>query len=222
MQKFEAKSIEKIIGHNFKNKELLKTAFTHSSFANEHKCESNERLEFLGDSILSVIIAEEIFKRYHKSEGELTKIRASLVSESSLAFIAKMLGIDKFLVVGAGLCGKEPTVAMIADLFEATLAALYLDAGMDKARKFVLRIFESALKEIKYAGVPDSFKSKLQEQLKKEKIAYLITASGEGEDKFYTSIVLVNNVECGKGQAGKKRTAEELAAKQALENISKK
>ena len=139
MQNFDIQKIEKIIGYAFKNKELLKTAFTHSSFSNEHRVESNERLEFLGDSILSVIIAEEIFKRYNKSEGELTKIRASLVSEKSLAFISKQLGIDKFLIVGAGLVKKEPTDAMIADSFEAMLAAIYLDGGMKNARKFILK-----------------------------------------------------------------------------------
>ncbi len=222
MRKFEAKLIEDIIGYDFHDKELLKTAFTHSSYANEHKKESNERLEFLGDSILSVVISEEIFKRYHKSEGELTKIRASLVSENSLAFIASQLGLDKFLLVGEGLKQKQPTAAMIADLFEAMLAAFYLDGGIEKTKKFVLHIFESALNDIKKSGVPDSFKSKLQERFKKDKIIYQTSAAGEGEDKYYTAIVLINNIACGKGQAGKKRVAEELAAEQALKSTIRK
>ena len=222
MQNFDCAEIEKIIGYTFQNKQLLKTAFTHSSFSNEHKVESNERLEFLGDSILSFVIAEEIFKRYHKSEGELTKIRASLVSEKSLAFVSKQLGLDKFLIVGAGLFGKTPTDAMIADSFEALLASIYLDSGIQKARKFLLQIFESSLGKIKKSGVPDSFKSQLQEKFKNAKIVYDTKSSGEGEEKYYTAQVYINKVACGTGQAGKKRDAEELAAKQALENLSKK
>ena len=221
MQNFDCAVIEKIIGYTFKDKNLLKNAFIHSSFSNEHKVESNERLEFLGDSILSFVIAEEIFKRYHKSEGELTKIRASLVSEKSLAFISRQLGIDKFLIVGAGLSGKTPTEAMIADCFEALLASIYLDGGMAKAKIYLLKIFEGALKDIGRNGVPDSYKSKLQERFKNSKIIYDTKSTGDGEDKIYNSVVLINGVACGNGQAKKKRFAEENAAMEALKNISK-
>ena len=221
MQNFNSEKIEKIIGYTFKNKDLLKKAFTHSSFSNEHKVQSNERLEFLGDSILSFVIAEEIFKMFNKPEGELTKIRASLVSEKSLAFISKQLGIDKFLIVGAGLKDKQPTDAMIADSFEAMLAAIYLDAGINKIKAFLIKTFETALKDIKKEGVPDSFKSQLQEKLKNAKIVYDTQSSGEGEDKIYKCNVYVNKVVCGTGQAKKKRFAEENAAMEALKNISK-
>lgn len=217
----DLKKIEQIVGHTFKNKELLKTAFVHSSFANEHKIRSNERLEFLGDSVLSVIVTDEIYHKYRKNEGGLSKIRASLVSEKSLSFIFENLGLTEFLKCGEGFRGKLPTKAMQADAMEALIASIYLDAGIEKAREFVLHVMEAPLKEVNTHGVPDSYKSKLQEKFKTAKIFYQTTSDGEGEEKNYTSKVFINSVMSGIGVSGKKREAEEMSAKKALENVKK-
>ncbi len=219
MSEFE--KVEEIVGHVFKNKDLLKTAFVHSSFANEHKIRSNERLEFLGDSVLSVIVTDEIYHKYRKNEGGLSKIRASLVSEKSLSFIFENLGLTRFLKCGEGFKSKEPTKAMQADAMEALIAAIYLDAGLEKAREFVVFVLSDALKGISTHGVPDSDKSKLQEKFKTAKISYQTSSKGEGEEKIYTSRVFINGVMSGIGVSGKKREAEEISAKKALESIKK-
>ena len=215
------KAVEAIVMHEYKDKNLLKNAFIHSSYANEHKVRSNERLEFLGDSVLSVIVTDEIYHKYRKNEGDLSKIRASLVSEKSLSFIFDGLGLTKFLQCGEGFKGKTPTPAMQADAMEALIASLYLDAGIDKAREFVLTVMSEALKGISTHGVPDSNKSLLQEKFKTAKISYQVSSVGEGEEKTYTSKVYINGVMSGIGVSGKKREAEEISAHKALENIKK-
>lgn len=215
------KEVEEIISYQFKDKSLLKNAFIHSSYANEHKIASNERLEFLGDSVLSVIITDEIYHKYRKNEGGLSKIRASLVSEKSLSFVFDQLGLTKYLLCGEGFKNKTPTVAMQADAMEALIASIYLDAGIEKVKEFVLRVMSTGLKGISTFGVPDSNKSLLQERFKNARIFYQTTSTGEGEQKQYSSKVFINGVISGTGVSGKKREAEELSAKQALENVKK-
>ena len=223
MQNFDIKPIEKIIEYTFKDKNLLKGAFIHSSYSNEHKqVKSNERLEFLGDSVLSVIVTDYIYTHYKNSEGDMSKIRSSLVSEKSLSFIFENLDLAKYIIVGVGLKNTKPTNAMMADAFEAIVAAIYLDGGLDNARKFVLMVLESALETINETGVPESNKSLLQEKFKTAKIRYETTHLGEGQEKTYTAIVYINNQPCGKGVSGKKRFAEDLAAKEALKNTKMK
>lgn len=223
MQNFDAKPIEKIIGYTFKDKNLLKGAFIHSSYANEHKeMKSNERLEFLGDSVLSVIVTDYIFTHYKNNEGDMSKIRSSLVSEKSLSFIFENLDLAKYIVVGVGLKNQKPTNAMMADAFEAIVASIYLDGGLDKARNFVLLVLETALEDINETGVPESNKSLLQEKFKTAKIRYETTHQGEGQEKTYTAVVYINNEPCGRGVSGKKRFAEDMAAKEALNKVKKK
>ena len=223
MQNFDVKPIEKIIGYTFKDKNLLKGAFIHSSYANEHReVKSNERLEFLGDSVLSVIVTDYIYKHYKNNEGDMSKIRSSLVSEKSLSFIFENLNLSKYIVVGVGLKNTAPTNAMTADAFEAVVAAIYLDGGLENARNFVLSVLETALEKINETGVPESNKSLLQEKFKTARIRYETTHKGEGQDKVYSAVVYVNNVACGRGESGKKRFAEEDAAKEALKNAKKR
>jgi len=223
MQNFDERPIEKIIGYTFNDKNLLKGAFIHSSYANEHKeLKSNERLEFLGDSVLSVIVTDYIFRHYKNNEGDMSKIRSSLVSEKSLSFIFENLDLAKYIFVGVGLKNTKPTNAMMADAFEAIVAAIYLDGGLDKAKNFVLTMLESALEDINETGVPESNKSLLQEKFKQSKIYYETKHKGEGPEKMYTAIVYIDGKACGKGESGKKRFAEDTAAKEALKNIKKK
>jgi len=218
---FNIENIEKTIGYCFKDKELLKTAFVHSSFANEHKLRSNERLEFLGDSVLSIIVTKEIYSLFKLGEGDLSKIRASLTCEKTLAFVFEELNLKANILVGQGLIKSEPTAAMKADCFEAMLGAIYLDGGIEPAKRLVLRVLESPLKDIKKEGVPESHKSLLQEKFKNAKISYRVSSSGEGNEKFYTARVYINGTMSGIGHGTKKREAEENSAFEALERIKK-
>lgn len=222
MQNFDANAIQKKIGYAFKNESLLKNAFVHSSFANENKAKSNERLEFLGDSVLNLIVTDYVYKHYNKfSEGELSKIRASLVSEKSLSFIFEQLGLDRYIMCGAGLKNTKPTNAMMADAFEAVVASIYLDGGMAFAQNFVLKMLSTALEEIKSEGVPESKKSLLQEKHKTKRVIYETKSTGEGQEKVYYSKAIINGVVCGEGFGAKKRDAEEQAAGNALKQVKK-
>ncbi len=213
--------IQKIIGYKFKNPQLLENAFIHSSFANENRCLSNERLEFLGDSVLSIIVTDKIYHHFKRPEGELSKIRATLVSEASLSKIMNGLELGEFLLVGKGLSHTKPTNAMIADAFEALVAAIYLDSSLESAKEFVLGCMETCFSLIDKTGVPENAKSALQETLPAAKIVYKTTTEGEGLDKIYNSSVFVNGVMSGIGQSTKKKIAEEIAAKEAIKNIKK-
>ena len=219
---FDYNKIEEIIGYKFKNKDILKGAFIHSSYANEHRAfKSNERLEFLGDSVVSVIVTDYIFNRFRNNEGDLSKIRASLVSEKSFSALFELIGLDKYILVGAGLKNSKPTNAMMADAFEALVACIYLDGGLEKARNFVLGLLENSLDNIVVSGVPESNKSLLQEKFKTAKIYYETKHTGEGQEKTYTATVYINGEPCGTGESQKKRFAEDAAALCALKNVKK-
>lgn len=206
-------------GYTFKNKELLNTALSHSSYANEHKSESNERLEFLGDSVLSIIVSEYLFSRFPDvDEGELTKMRASLVCETSLAGFAEQIGLPNMLLLGKGekTTGGNKRPSIVSDAFEAVLAAIYLDGGMKEAKKFVLRFMPK--KEI--GGGFKDYKTVLQEVIQKnpeEKLSYvLIKEEGPEHDKEFTVEVHLNSNVIGRGLGHSKKNAEQMAAKEAL------
>ena len=145
------------------------------------------------------------------------------IEHINMALSAKEeLGLDKFLLTGAGLKNTKPTNAMMADAFESIVASIYLDGGLDKARVFVLTLLESSLQDIKATGVPESNKSLLQERFKTSKIYYETKHSGEGQEKTYTATVYINGLACGVGVSGKKRFAEDIAAKEALLKTKKR
>lgn len=216
--------LEKRIHYEFKNKQLLTEALSHSSYANEGKKKrSNERLEFLGDSVLSIVVAKHLFTHYtHLPEGELTKLRASLVCEKSLHAFALQFGLNEFLLLGKGeeLTGGRERPSIIADAFEALLAAIYLDGGMAEARKFVLRFIPEHLNPKQAKGL-DDYKTTLQEiiqQNREEKVEYvLISESGPDHDKTFEVEVHLNSNIIGRGRGKSKKQAEQLAAKEALE-----
>ncbi len=206
-------------GYTFNNEELLYTALSHSSYANEHKKESNERLEFLGDSILSIIVSEYLFSRYPDvDEGELTKMRASLVCEKSLAGFAEEIGLSNMLLLGKGelQAGGNKRPSIISDAFEAVLAAIYLDGGMEEAKKFVLRFISKQ----HIGGSFKDYKTVLQEVIQKnpeEQLTYcLVAESGPEHDKQFTVEVHLNSNVIGKGVGHSKKNAEQMAAKEAL------
>ena len=218
--------LEQIIGYEFKDKSLMLRALSHTSYINEVKSipESNERLEFLGDSVLSLIVSDYIFKNFKQlPEGELTKLRASLVCEKSLAAFAREMELGRFLFLGKGeqQNGGRDRASILADAFEALLAAMYLDGGIEPARTHVMRF---VMDEIKHHTVEEAFhdyKTQLQEIIQKnpgEELSYVLVGE-EGPDhaKSFTVEVRLNSNVIGKGVAHSKKQAEQYAAKQALE-----
>ena len=199
-------------------------ALTHSSYANEGKKHgrNNERLEFLGDSVLSVIVAKHLFLKYKDiPEGELTKLRASLVCEKALDVFAQQLGLGEYLRLGKGeeMTGGRNRPSILADAFEAVIAALYLDGGYQAAQKFVLSFIPENL-DVKSANQLADYKTTLQEiiqQNREEKIEYVL-ADEKGPDhaKVFTAEVLLNSNVIGVGEGSSKKQAEQNAAREAL------
>ena len=217
-------ALEKNLGYTFKNKSLLLNALTHSSYANEVRGgeTSNERLEFLGDSVLSIIVSEYLYSEFSKlPEGELTKLRASLVCEKSLCAFSRELEVGKFLRLGRGedKGGGRERNSILADAFEAILAAIYLDGGIEVARKHVMRFILSELEHTDDEVFKD-YKTALQEIIQRnpeETVSYILTAeSGPDHDKRFTVEVHLNSNVIGVGSGKSKKQAEQMAAKQAL------
>ena len=215
-------TFENIIGYTFKDKTLLQTALTHSSYANElqGKEDFNERLEFLGDSVLGMITAEHLFKNHPElPEGQLTKIRAALVCEKSLHKFADSIRLGEFIRLGKGEIntGGRERPSILADAFESVIAAIFLDAGFEEAKKFVLRFISNASVE----DIPISdYKSALQEITQKNhgEILEYFMAGESGPDHAKTFIVEVklNSNVIGTGTGKSKKQAEQMAAKEAL------
>ena len=218
-------ALEERLGYKFKNINLLKNSLTHSSYANEVRggFSSNERLEFLGDSVLSVIVSDYIYKHYpNMPEGELTKLRASLVCEKSLCTFSRELHLGEFLMLGKGeeKGGGRERDSILADAFEAGLAAIYLDGGMEVARQHVLRF---VLPELNHTDdeVFKDYKTALQEIIQRnpeEEVTFILSdESGPDHDKLFTVEVHLNSNIIGKGSGKSKKQAEQSAAKQALQ-----
>ena len=216
--------LEQKLGYKFNNINLLKNALTHSSYANEVRngFSSNERLEFLGDSVLSIVVSDYIYKHYpNMPEGELTKLRASLVCEKSLCAFSRELELGSYLMLGKGedKGGGRERDSIIADAFEALLAAIYLDGGMEPARRHVMNF---VLRELKHTDdeVFKDYKTALQEIIQRnpeESVTYiLIDESGPDHDKSFTVEVRLNSNVIGKGTGKNKKRAEQMAAKEAL------
>lgn len=218
-------SLETKLNYKFNNIELLKNALTHSSYANEVRngITSNERLEFLGDSVLSIIVSEHIYNKFPKMpEGELTRLRASLVCEKALCAFSRELELGKYLKLGKGeeKCGGRERDSILADAFEAVLAAIYLDGGMHAAREHALNF---VLRELKHHSNDDDhkdYKTTLQEIIQRnpeESVSYcLIGESGPDHDKCFEVEVRLNSNVIGTGSGKSKKIAEQMAAKQAL------
>lgn len=216
--------LEKNLRYTFKNKELLKNALAHSSYANEKKgnASSNERLEFLGDSVLSIIVSDYIYKNFpNLPEGQLTRLRASLVCEKTLCEFSKKLEVGDYILLGKGerANGGNERPSILADAFEAILAAIYLDGGMEPAKKHVLRFVQSELSHLEHENFKD-YKTELQEIIQRnpeEKLTYVLTGeSGPDHDKCFTVEVHLNSNVIGEGSGHSKKNAEQAAARQAL------
>ena len=218
--------LEDKIGYHFKNKELLNTALTHSSYAKERKSQHikyNERLEFLGDAVLSVIVSDYIFLHCPDlPEGELTKLRASLVCEKSLFEFAKKIDLGNFLVLSKGerKNGGAERPSIVSDAFEALIAAVYLDGGIEPATKHVLNFIIPAIKSSKKPQMKD-YKTTLQEIIQKnpgERLEYVpVSESGPDHNKHFVFEVHLNSNVIGRGGGKSKKEAEQQAAREALE-----
>lgn len=224
----ERELLEKRIGHIFKNTDLIETALSHSSYSNEMRSKGvvvqcNERLEFLGDSVLSIITSTYLFEGYRNFlEGDLTKIRASVVCESALYEYASEISLGSFLKLGHGeeMNNGRERKSILSDAFEAVIAAIYLDAGMEEARKFVEPFIIKKAATLVASGNDDDYKTKLQKFVQQNKgdiLEYVpVGEEGPAHDKvFYFEVRLNNNI-IGKGKGGTKREAEQHAAKEAL------
>ncbi len=222
----ELEGIEKNIGYTFKNKELLKTALTHTSYAYENNKESNEKLEFLGDSILEFVSSKYLYANYKKlKEGEMTKVRATVVCEESLYKIAKMHNFGDFLYLGKSekKTGGKNRPAILADSVEAVIAAIYLDGGLEEADKFIIQNLEKPIEQAtKHVGDKD-YKTVLQEKLQEHgevKIEYeIIGENGPDHNKHFEAQVKCDGKILAKGEGKSKKEAQMYAAKRALDNL---
>ncbi len=217
------KEIESRIGYNFSDKSLLSNALTHSSYANEKKISSNERLEFLGDSVLSIVISEYIYKRLGRiNEGDLSKLRASIVCETSLFKAAKRVCIDEAIRLGNGeeQTGGRKRPSIVSDAFEAVIAAIYLDGGLDAAREWVLNNTKNDIEEAISGKRNNDYKTSLQEKIQKKhlgEIEYkLLDELGMDHNKTFIMGVYLNNQKIGEGEGGSKKEAQQHAAQNAL------
>ncbi len=203
------------------NKDLLLEALTHSSYSNEHSCNNYERLEYLGDAVLELIVSDYLFNNETISEGSMTKKRASYVCEEALATYSKEVGFIPFIRVGHGqLDNINDTI--VADIFEAILGVIYLEKGFDTAKKY---ISEVVIPHIKKGDVfLTDYKSALQESIQTDKktLEYvLISESGPAHDKTYVVEVRIDDMIFGKGTGKSKKEAEQNAAKDAFKKRAK-
>lgn len=215
--------LEKRIGYQFKDRKLLKQAVTHSSYANEQKINKSsdyERLEFLGDAVLELVSSDFIFKEnVNMSEGQMTKLRSSIVCEPALAYCARQIGLDQYILLGKGeeSTGGRKRDSIISDVMEATIGALYLDGGMEQAKMYIHRFILSDLenKQLFYDA-----KTVLQEMVQQEgksTIKYdLVKEEGPEHDKTFTVHVVINDQEAGEGVGHSKKAAEQQAAYNAI------
>ena len=211
------------LGYRFRDPRLLEKALTHSSYANEgrHGLESNERLEFLGDSVLGFVAAKYLFEKENGPEGELTKLRAAVVCEKALCSYSKELGLGNYLLMGKGerLTGGAERPSILADAFEAVIAAMFLDGGLEPVRGFVLRFVEKEANNQRKRHFKD-YKTTLQEivqQNPEEKLEYVLTGeSGPDHSKQFVVEVHLNSNVIGTGRGRSKKEAEQQAAREAL------
>ncbi len=218
------------LGIEMNSLEFLDTALTHTSYAHESKetprPNHNERVEFLGDSVLSVIVSTYMYCTFpNLNEGDLTKFRANIVCEVSLAEYARKMGLGEYLLLGKGedMSGGRDRSSILADAFESVLGAYYLDKGIDAARVFLLGLMKKELDFICTHGICSDFKTRLQEIAQQDgdaDIVYELTrAEGPEHDKHFATIVFINGKASGSGEGRTKKESEQQAAKKALEKI---
>ena len=224
------KTLETKLGYQFQNPKLLDHALTHSSYANEHhlgSISSNERLDFLGDSVLGMIVADHLYRTFPDlPEGDLTRIRANLVCEGSLVLVAKEWDLGRYLKLGKGenACGGRSRPSILADAVEAVLAAVFLDGGLEHDRDIIQRFLLDRMEQVNRAS--RDHKTYLQELVQRKSgqvLSYeLIGESGPDHNKTFQMQVLLNGQPIGQGTGHSKKEAEQAAANAAIERLEGK
>jgi ribonuclease III len=222
--------IQQRIGHTFKDAELLERALTHKSYANENRVPyHNERMEFLGDAVLSLVISEHLMKAFPDStEGDLSRLRAAVVSEPALASVSRDIGLGGHLLLGKGedQTGGRNKDSLLADCLEALIAAVYLDAGKDAAESLVIRLFEDVMKRTSASGGSLDYKTEFQElcqeQLKQLPEYRIVSETGPDHQKQFEMEVWIKGQLSGRGTGKSKKEAEQRAAKEALAKLTGK
>lgn len=234
----EQKHIEKLLSHlnseysfSLKYSENFKMAFSHSSYTNEKKIAKHlnyERLEFLGDAVVELVTSEFLFKKFPElAEGELTKLRASIVCEKTLVKYALKLNLDKCIFLGRGeeKMGGRSRAALLADIFESFTGAMYLETNLETVKTFLNNTLFTEVKDYEYHSFVD-YKTILQEYISKIKLGTveyeLVESTGPSHQKKFTSAVNIANKEYGRGMATTKKESEQLSAKQALQKLGYK
>jgi len=220
--------LQQQIAFTYRDPRLLERALTHKSYANENRLsEHNERMEFLGDSVLSLVVSELLMNALPgAAEGELSRIRAAVVSEPSLAAVAREIGLGEFLLVGRGeeQTGGRDKDSLLADSLEALVASLYLDGGLERAGAFITRFFRDRIDLVQTAGGTADHKTELQE-LCQERLKILpeyrvVSETGPDHRKEFTVEISIRGELCGRGTGRNKKEAEQRAAKEALEKLN--
>lgn len=228
---YNQKKIEDILQISFENPDVIKTAFTHRSYLNEHRkanLEHNERLEFLGDAVLELVVTDYLYRNYANPEGELTAWRSALVKTESLAELAEKLGLGQFLLMSRGevKTGGRSRQALLANLVEAIIGAIYLEKGYGVAKQFIEERLVINLVEIIKTGAYIDAKSHFQE-LAQEKtgitpVYKVINESGPDHEKVFVVGVYLNDKKFGEGSGSSKQAAQQAAALKGLEQLKKK
>ena len=227
----ELATLQQVLGVSFKEPSLLKQALVHSSYANENPgispASSNERLEFLGDAVLGLVVAAKLYRDFpHLSEGEMTKLRSVLVRRATLARIARDIGLGDYLYLGKGeeASGGRDKPANLARAFEAVIAAIFLDRGSNITRRFILRLLDSELQNAVSQRTETDYKSALQElvQAREQQTPtyHVLEAMGPDHNRRFTVEVWLGNTVLGRGSGKSKKAAETEAARSTLEQLS--
>ena len=225
MEQLNLRKFEEKIGYIFTNKKLLENALTHTSYAYEHNVKSNERLEYLGDSILEFVSSEWLYKNYNNlTEGEMTKVRATAVCEDSLFEIAKRHNFSDFLFLGKSeKSSNNVKKAIMADSVEAVIAAIFLDSGLENAKRFIIDNLKDTIENASHHVGDKDYKTVLQEKLQVHgdvKIVYtIVREDGPDHDKIFTAKVEVDGKELAYGTGKSKKMAETEAARIALRDL---
>ena len=226
MQQKPLEELEQKIGYSFQNKRLLRQALTHSSFANEQKInkyDDYERLEFLGDAVLELVSSEFLFRENENmTEGQLTRLRASMVCEQALAYCAREFGLEKYILLGKGeeMTGGRTKDSIISDVMEAIIGALYVDNGMEEAKAYIHRFI---LSDLEHKQLFYDAKTILQEHVQQKNqgtLHYeLIREEGPDHDKMFVVEAKIDDKTIGAGQGRTKKAAEQQAAYEALKSM---
>jgi ribonuclease-3 len=224
----ELVALQKALGISFNNPPLLEQALVHSSYLNENPAitASNQRLEFLGDAVLGLVIAQELYRRLpQSSEGKMTELRSLLVRGDALSHLARSISLGSYLYMGKGeeASGGRDKPANLAGALEAVMGAIFLDQGFNMARDFILKLMDKEIKKALSQGIAPDYKSQLQELIQARHqpapTYQVIEATGPDHDRSFTVEVRLGDTVLGRGRGKSKKSAEEEAARSALQQL---